>query len=61
MAIDLAMEKHDAQRELVSRLILFLVNHNVLTVDDVTKAFELLLSNLNDISLDTPNAPTVMS
>jgi hypothetical protein len=53
------MEKHDAQRELVSRLLLFLVNHNVLAVADVVRAFEVLLTNLADITLDTPNAPTV--
>ncbi len=58
-AVNLAMEKHDAQRELVSRLLLFLVNHDVLAVDDVVKAFEQILNNLPDITLDTPNAPTV--
>jgi programmed cell death protein 4 len=61
IAVSLAMEKHDAQRELVSRLLLFLVNHDVLSIDDVVKAFEHLLNNLADITLDTPNAPTVGS
>lgn len=59
-AVSLAMEKHDAQRELVSRLLLFLVNHNVLAVADVVRAFEVLLTNLADITLDTPNAPTML-
>ena len=58
MAITLALEKHNSQRELASQLISALYGE-VYTETHVTKAFDHLLENLNDLTLDTPDAPKV--
>lgn len=60
VAVTLAMERHNPQREMTSRLISDLYG-NFVTLDDMAKGFDELLQNLNDLTLDTPEAPTVSS
>ena len=58
LAVAIAMERHDPYRELTSRLISDLYG-NFLTLDEMQKGFDDLLENLADLTLDTPDAPTV--
>ena len=58
LAVTLALEKHDNHREMTSQLISGLYGE-VYTQAHVTKAFDDLLDNLNDLTLDTPDAPKV--
>lgn len=58
LAIVLAMERHNPQRELISRLISDLYS-SLLTQDDIARGFDELLVGLDDIRLDTPDAHTV--
>jgi len=58
LAIVLAMERHNPQRELISRLISDLYS-SLLTQDDIARGFDELLVSLDDIRLDTPDAHTV--
>ena len=51
----LAMDRHNAQRELTSQLISDLYK-TVFTSDDVALCFSQLLSDIDDIVLDTPDA-----
>ena len=57
--ITLAMEEHDTRRELASVLISDLYSHAI-NSRDIAHGFDLLLSQLDDLSLDTPDAPEVL-
>lgn len=59
VAVSLAMERKNSQRELVSVLIsdLYL---RVFTEPDIERGFEVLLKSLPDLVLDTPTAPDVL-
>jgi len=54
----LAMDRHNPQRELISRLISDLYS-GLLSQDDIARGFDELLTSLDDIRLDTPDAHTV--
>jgi len=58
LAIVLAMDRHNPQRELISRLISDLYS-GLLSQDDIAHGFDELLVSLDDIRLDTPDAHTV--
>jgi len=58
LAIVLAMDRHNPQRELISRLISDLYS-GLLSQDDIARGFDELLTSLDDIRLDTPDAHTV--
>jgi len=57
MAVNLALDRHDPQRELTSQLIADL-NGSVMSKTDIGQGFDELLANLSDLTLDTPEAPT---
>ena len=57
-AISISLDRHDPQRELTSQLISDLYGR-VLTQDDITQGFDDVLNSLSDLTLDTPEAPTV--
>jgi len=59
MAVTLAMDRHNPQREMISRLISDLYN-SIFTQDDVALCFNELLSGLNDLVLDTPDAHNLL-
>jgi len=52
------MDRHNPQRELISRLISYLYS-GLLTQDDIARGFDELLVSLDDMRLDTPDAHTV--
>ncbi len=58
LAINLAMDRHDPQRELMSQLLRAL-HGEILHTRDISTGFDELLSGLTDLTLDTPDAPTV--
>ena len=58
LAVSLALDRHDPHRELTSRLISDL-SGNIISSLHLGKGFDGLLNNLNDLTLDTPDAPTV--
>lgn len=58
MAISLALDRKATHREMTSILISDLYG-DVLTQEEVAKGFDDLLESLNDLSLDTPEAPNV--
>ena len=58
MAIQLGLERHNAQRELVSKLISDLYSRG-LSAEDIERGFDSLLLSLDDLMLDTPDAHTV--
>lgn len=57
--ISLALEKKSSHRELASILISDLFG-KLLTSEDIQKGFDILLSQLDDLELDTPDASTVL-
>ncbi|KAJ8920423.1 hypothetical protein NQ315_005289 [Exocentrus adspersus] len=57
--IEIAMDHKPSHREMTSVLISDLFPH-VVNENDISKAFENLLANLNDLILDIPDAPTVL-
>ncbi|KAL0269827.1 UNVERIFIED_CONTAM: hypothetical protein PYX00_007433 [Menopon gallinae] len=59
VAIEIAMEHRPSHRELTSVLISDLYGR-IIFQSHVTKAFGVLLKNLPDLILDTPDAPTVL-
>lgn len=59
MAINLALDRHDPQRELTSQLIAEL-HGRIMSKTDIGHGFDELLSNLSDLTLDTPEAPTLV-
>lgn len=58
LAVSMALERHDSQREMTSRLISDLYG-SFLTQGDFSTGFDNLLDSLNDLSLDTPDAANV--
>lgn len=59
IALSIALEHHNPQRELTSQLISDIYG-DYLNRDDIGKGFDNLLNSLNDLSLDTPDAPAVI-
>jgi len=59
LAIMLAMDRHNAQRELTSQLISDLYR-TVFTSEDIARCLSELLSVIDDIVLDTPDARNVI-
>jgi len=59
MAVSIALDRHDPQRELTSQLLSDLTGA-LLTQEEVAKGFDDLLDNINDLTLDTPDAPTLL-
>jgi len=59
IAVSIGMERHEPQREMISCLISDLV-YLYLTQSNVIDGFKELLSNLNDLVLDTPEAPQLL-
>lgn len=59
LAISLALDRHNPQREMTSRLISDL-SGKLITQEEFSKGFDELLNNLEDLTLDTPDAPTIL-
>lgn len=59
VAVEISMDHKDSQREMTSLLISDLYGR-VVTGKDITKGFDILLLNLPDLILDTPEAPTFL-
>lgn len=59
-SISLSMDKHDSERELVSRLLSDLYP-KVLQPLDMGKGFERVLEYADDLELDIPNARTIIA
>ncbi|XP_028128855.1 programmed cell death protein 4 isoform X1 [Diabrotica virgifera virgifera] len=57
--IEIAMDHKPSHREMTSVLISDLFPHTI-NESDISKAFENLLANVNDLILDIPDAPTVL-
>lgn len=57
--VEISMDHKDSQREMTSVLISDLYGR-VITGRDIEKGFEVLLANLPDLTLDTPEAPTIL-
>lgn len=60
-AINVALDKGDAERELVSSLLSSLRSLSVLTEDDFLWAFSHLLGSLSDLVIDCPSAVELVS
>lgn len=60
ISVSKAMEKHDRERELVSHLLPSLYP-NVLSYEKIAEGFSALLERLQDLKLDTPSAPELLS
>jgi len=60
LSVMLAMDRHNAQRELTSQLISDLYR-TVFRSDDIARGFNELLTSIDDIVLDTPDAPNVIT
>lgn len=59
MAVSLAMERKPSQREMTSVLLSDMYGQ-ILVLGDIAAGFDLLLENLPDLVLDTPDAATVL-
>jgi len=59
ISVELAMDHKPSHRELASVLISDLYQ-KVISQRDIGKAFDYLLKNLEDLVLDTPDAPTIL-
>jgi len=59
LAVSLAMEHHNPQRELTSRLISDLYG-DYLNQDQMARSFDNMLNTLSDLTLDTPEAPQIL-
>lgn len=57
--VEISMDHKDSQREMTSVLISDLYGR-VITAKDIEKGFEILLQNLPDLILDTPEASTIL-
>lgn len=57
--VEIALDHKDSQREMTSVLISDLYGR-VITGRDIEKGFEILLGNLPDLTLDTPDASTIL-
>jgi len=60
VAIEAAMDHKPSHREMTSVLISELLGEEIISIKDMTKAFETLLANLPDLILDAPDAPTIL-
>eukprot|EP01112_Ceratiomyxa_fruticulosa_P008007 TRINITY_DN2077_c0_g2_i3.p1 TRINITY_DN2077_c0_g2~~TRINITY_DN2077_c0_g2_i3.p1 ORF type:complete len:372 (-),score=90.49 TRINITY_DN2077_c0_g2_i3:171-1286(-) len=60
ISVSKAMEKHDRERELVSHLLPSLYP-NCLSYEKIAEGFSALLERLQDLKLDTPTAPELLS
>ena len=60
IAVTIALEQHNTQREMTSRLISDIYGRYV-QQDQIATGFNNMLNSLNDLSLDTPDAPMVCS
>ena len=58
-AVELAMDHKPSHRELCSRLLSDLCDY-VFTQRDLARAYDILINNLSDMVLDTPEAPTAL-
>ena len=58
LAVSLALEHHNPQREMTSRLISDIYG-DYLDQTQIAKGFDNMLNSLGDLSLDTPDAPVV--
>ncbi len=58
IAVTIALEQHNTQREMTSRLISDIYGRYV-QQDQIATGFNNMLNSLNDLSLDTPDAPMV--
>jgi len=58
-AVQIAMDHKDSQREMVSLLISDLYGR-VVTSRDIVKGYDMLLTSLPDLLLDTPDAPILL-
>ena len=58
LAVMLALDRHNAQRELTSQLLSDLYRV-VFSSDDIALCFSQLLANVDDLVLDTPEAHNV--
>jgi len=59
VVVEISMDHKDSQREMTSVLISDLYGR-VITSKDIEKGFEILLNNLSDLTIDTPDAPTIL-
>ena len=59
VVVEISMDHKDSQREMTSVLVSDLYGR-VITAKDIEKGFEILLQNLPDLTLDTPEAPTIL-
>nr|CAD7446601.1 unnamed protein product [Timema bartmani] len=59
IAVEIAMDHKPSHREMTSVLVSDLYGR-VVTQKDIGRAFDMLLKNLSDLILDTPDAPTVL-
>jgi programmed cell death protein 4 len=59
MAVVVAMDRHNPQREMISRLISDLYS-GVLSQEDIARGFDELLACLDDLRLDTPDAHNLL-
>ncbi|GFS90663.1 programmed cell death protein 4 [Nephila pilipes] len=59
MAVCLAMERKPSHREMTSVLLSDMYGH-ILLQEDIAAGFDLMLKNLSDLILDTPDASTVL-
>lgn len=59
VAIEISMDHKDSHREMTSVLVSDLYGR-VVTSKDIVKGFDILLENLPDLQLDTPEAPTIL-
>lgn len=57
--VNLALERKSSHRELASILISDLFG-KLMTSEDIQRGFDILLSHLDDLELDTPDASTVL-
>ncbi|CAI8049157.1 Programmed cell death protein 4 [Geodia barretti] len=60
MLVTVALEESASRRELASVLISDLYGYSVINLRDVTEGFNMLLEELDELSLDTPDAPEVL-
>ncbi|XP_070540816.1 programmed cell death protein 4-like [Ptychodera flava] len=60
LAVTIALEKKATHREMTSVLISDLYGKKVVNEEEIAKAFDNVLNDLGDLSLDTPDAPEVV-
>jgi len=58
-AVELALEHKPSHREMTSVLLADLYGHNLFETH-YTKGYDMLIKNLNELVLDTPDAPTIL-